>query len=131
MKVPDQPAWTRIVLRWVVAGARPGVIEWTITDASASAQFKTAGGVDELDLVAPVSIVRDGQLVHIDCGPALNATIRIEGGSPPRVLFARTSLLPKLGVAGGRARVDGCELECELECEPQIPVVRRGRVSSS
>jgi len=123
---PDD--WVRLTLRWVIAGDRPGVLEWSIADSSASARFVTTDGSDEFDLILPVSVMRDGTLVHIDAGSALCASIRLGGDGSARVLYARTSMLTKLGATGGRARVDGCEVE---RATPRADVAPSRPVSSS
>lgn len=111
------------------APARPGpylMLEWTVPleiepgrGAQARAEMVDPATGDRVvlatvarapdDLAGPVRITRDEDLRHIEIDGLLSATLRIgpglDGPAGPaliRVLYARTSLLTQLGIAGGR-----------------------------
>ncbi len=56
----------------------------------------------------------DRAMVHFDCEGIFGCTIEVRPPAKPRLLFARTTLLTKLGIPGGRTGAPTVEVSREL-----------------
>jgi len=76
-----------------------------------SARLKQVEGSHELDVPTTTGVcITDPEtgLTHVDVPGLLHVSFRQE--EPARPLYARTTLLERLGTAGGRYELAGCEL---------------------
>jgi len=98
-----------LTIRWTIGAAPeagPSALERTLTlrldlqretfEASLGDENVCAGGFVHLD-------DRQHAMVHLDCEGVFSATIGRNHTGAIRLLYARTSLLTRLGIPGGRA----------------------------
>ena len=101
-------------------GLRIGQAEATLQDASGA-----SCRIEQAATPADAHAVEDGDLLHVDLPGVLVATVRTSPGRA-RVLYARTAILERLGLAPGAYE----PRDCAIEHEPVV-IDTRGVARSS
>lgn len=96
----------RLCIAWRIGPDGATELRWTIHDGLASAALHTAGAeaqqpLAEASLTRRIHDARAG-LEHLEVEGLLWLTLRNAGDCPPTLLFARTTLLTRLSIPGGR-----------------------------
>lgn len=89
---------------WRVSARPAMVLVVTVyADGNGVAELRDAGGTREvIEFRGVIRIDADAALLHID-SPRFSATIKLGGG----LLYARTDVIARLGVPGGRYEISG------------------------
>lgn len=105
LPVPAGAAFVR--LEWRVPGAMRAGLEARaeLVDAAGGRLALAAVAPAPDDLAGPITWTHDGDLSHVDIDGLLYATVRWAPSGEAAVLYARTTLLERLGLAGGRYEV--------------------------
>ncbi len=93
-----------LTIRWAIGGEPEPERTLTLRLDLAREKFEASLG-DETVCAGVFDHVDDHEhaMVHFDCEGVFNATVAWNGSDAARLLYARTALLTRLGIPGGRA----------------------------